>query len=351
MPRRELATFLKVDKVARKLVSEGKTPTARLVHAALGEGSLTTITKHLETWQSQSGITKESGLDALPAPAQEALLGGLVAAVDLIKDRYADVAHGMVDRAEQQLEVAETQLAETVAASETAAQAAAAEIASLSAELADCREIIKCKTDELKAAQDALQAANESLAATEAESHERGQALEEARQVAREATREKARLYDQLIELGPTIRKEFQSQLDTRDERIDQLNIDLRQSAEEVSNAKGELAVTRLALEDSERRLGALQDDKHRLESAETVARTALKKAQEARQAEITTVRDEGVQARKLLEDQLAAGAAREKEQRKTIAELSRALGQQRRKQDGQGDSDSHPHSGAEAEE
>ncbi|KZX57881.1 hypothetical protein A3709_19860 [Halioglobus sp. HI00S01] len=85
--------------------------------------------------------------------------------------------------------------------------------------------------------------------------------------------------------------------------------------------------------------------------AAKQQTRAALEKNDQVRQAEVIAVREEAAQARKLLEDQLGAAEAREVEQRKTIAELSRALGQQRRKQDGRGDSDSHPHSGAEAEE
>ena len=53
MPRESTVTYNLVAAMADSLFYQGKQPTARAVHEALGTGSMATINKHLQQWKDK----------------------------------------------------------------------------------------------------------------------------------------------------------------------------------------------------------------------------------------------------------------------------------------------------------
>ena len=131
-----------VEKVARKLFSQGIHPSVQRVRETLGTGSNSTISKHLKTWQNSFA---ENHSPALPGSVPKDLMNPL--------DEFWSTA---VARAEQNYQERRVELENKVAQAETEKQDALTALDEKSVEVSDL-------TRELTALQAELSKTNEKL--------------------------------------------------------------------------------------------------------------------------------------------------------------------------------------------
>jgi len=131
-----------VEKVARKLFSQGIHPSVQRVRVELGTGSNSTISKHLKSWQTSFS---ESNSPSLPSSVPDDLMSPL--------DEFWSTA---VARAETNYQSFREELDEKVVQAETKKQAALTALEEKSAEVSDLTQELTAIKAELSKTKEAL---------------------------------------------------------------------------------------------------------------------------------------------------------------------------------------------------